>query len=111
MAGGKLALVQALATNVTLRKVHLDRQKDPLPPSSIYDEQRLRNASINPHVDHIVVDAKHCSFIYRITIAVFTRGTVLESSVLREVIEFLIGRGPQVERFLRYRGPRMRVHC
>ena len=111
MAGGKLALVQALATNVTLRYVHLDRQRDPLPPSAIYDEQRVRNASINPHVDHIVVDAKHCSFIFRIAIAVFVRGTVLGSSVLREVIEFLIGKGPQVGRFLRYRAPRVCVHC
>lgn len=111
MAGGKLALVQALATNVTLRYVHLDRQRDPLPPSTIYDEQRVRNASINPHVDHLVVDAKHCSFIYRMTIAVFVRGTVLESSILREVIEFLIGKGPQVGRFLRYRAPRVCVHC
>ena len=110
MAGGKLALVEALATNVTLRKVHLDKQRDPLPPSSIYDEQRLRNASIKPHVDHLVVDAKHKSFIFRITIAVFVRGTVLGSSVLREVIEFLIGPGPQLGRFLRYRGSRVRIH-
>jgi hypothetical protein len=105
MAGGKMALAQALVSNVTLKTVHWTKQMDPLPPSAIYDEQRVRNAAINAKVDCVADQVRSIAFKFRISVAVFVRGTVLGPATLREVIEFLIGPGPQVGRFLRYRGP------
>lgn len=103
LAGGVLVLTAKC--NVTVQKILVDGQLDPLPPGREYDQQRDRHAFIAPHVELVIKEAKNKVFEFRITMAVFARGADLGIVALRNVLECLMGPGPQVCRFLRYRNP------
>jgi hypothetical protein len=91
--------------NVALRSLHHKTQRDPLPPTVLYDAQRARNAVSNGQMDLLLDDAMIGAFQFRVKIAQFVRGFPLGAASLWIVLEFLIGPGPQVARFMRYRSP------
>ena len=103
MQVGRLALIKAIFSNVTLKSIYYKKQMDPVPLSDIYNDARRTNNLFNAEIDSFLEDAKLKSFNYRINIAVFVRGTILCSASLRNILEFLIGPGPQVARFMQYR--------
>lgn len=103
MQVGRLALIKAIFSNVTLKSIYYQKQRDPVPLSDIYNDSRRSNILFNAEIDSLLEDAKLKSFIYRINIAIFVRGTFLCSGSLQNILEFLIGPGPQVARFMQYR--------
>ena len=105
MQSGRLALIEALYFNVTLKSINMNMQIDPLPLTPIYKEFRTRNTMMNKGLDVFIEDSKLFSFRNRMKIALFIRGTCtfLDCVALRLILELLIGPGPQVARFMRYR--------
>lgn len=100
---GRLALIKAIQCNVTLKSIYYNNQVDPAPMSLIYDDTRKRNIKYNIELEQFMKEAKVISFNYRMKIAFFIRGTFLNISSLENILEFLIGPGSQVARFMRYR--------
>jgi hypothetical protein len=95
-AGGIGALVASIHSNVCLKSLALPREL----PASAPKEVQLKFEDMMLKFE----EAKLRSFQFRVALAIFIRGYYyLGHSPLRTILEYLIGRGPKVLRYLFYR--------